>query len=74
MESLGVARVAEAHEDDVGAVVGGVDDARDDVGVLAGAVGCEHGDRHEVDTRVADTRDAGGVAGLGAAMPARLVP
>ena len=60
-----VARVAEAHVDDVGAVVDGPHDALDDVAVLAEAVGVEDGDGHDLDARVADAGDALAVVGPG---------
>src|SRR5439155_10309989 len=60
-----VARVAEGHEDDVGAVVGGVHDARDDVAVGAGPVGAQHGHGHDLDAGVADPGDADVVVGQG---------
>ena len=66
MEGLGESGVGEAHEDDVGAVVGGPHHTGDDVGVGAGAVGSQHRDGHDAHTGVADRGDADAVAGLGA--------
>src|SRR5438094_239640 len=51
------AGVAEGHQDDVGAVVSGPDDARDDVAVLPLAGNVEHRDRHDGHARIGDARD-----------------
>src|SRR5207249_2488437 len=48
----------EGHEDDVATVVGGPEDAGDDVAVPALAVGAEHGDRNDLHARIRDGRDA----------------
>ena len=57
--------IAEGHEDDVRAVVRGVHDSGDDVGVLSGAIGSQDGDRHDAHARVADAGHLGPVVGLG---------
>ena len=64
LEGGRVAGVAEAHEDDVGARIGGVHDAGDDVAVLAEAIGVEDGDREDRDARVRGAGHAGPVVGL----------
>ena len=65
LEGARVAGIAEAHVDDVGAVLDRPHDAFDDVAVLAEAVGAEDGDRHHADARVADAGDARAVVGRG---------
>ena len=58
LQRLAEAGVAETHEDDVGAVVGRLHDARDDVAVVAGAVRAEDLHRHDVHAVVRDAGDA----------------
>ena len=65
LEGGRVAGVAEGHEDDVGARIGGVHDARDDVAVLAGPIGAEDGHRQDRDARVGGAGHADAVVGLG---------
>src|SRR5207247_8738886 len=57
------ARVAEGHEDDVGAVIGCPDDALNDVAVLAGAARVEHLHRKDRNVRVIDAGDPAAVIG-----------
>ena len=58
LEVRAEAGVAEAHHDDVGAVVGGPHDTRDDVTVLTETVCIEHGDGHHAHARVRHAGDA----------------
>ena len=65
LQILTEAGVAEPHEDNVGAMVRRPDDTADDVSVLAGPVGTEHGNGHDADAGVADACDPGVVIGVG---------
>ena len=57
LEVRAEAGVAEGHQDDVGAVVSGPDDARYNVAVLPLAGDVEHRHRHDGHARIGDARD-----------------